>query len=165
MGFQACYFKYSVAMVFEFYVVNIFIHSFWCFLFLWGILIERILVSTNAHPYILAGMSKSIWDQRIIWYIFSLPPYPDIKLPFGAKYSIEIRFLPLTSLDMLYWSHILNFNSPNVQYNFWHALPVSHFKWPSLFVYLYKKLWPSHSSTFTLARYRVTEIAFYDCGL
>ena len=132
-------------MVFEFYVRNIFIHSFWCFLFLWGILIERILVSTNAHPYILAGMSKSIWDQRIIWYIFSLPPYPDIKLPFGAKYSIEIRFLPLTSLDMLYWSHILNFNSPNVQYNFWHALPVSHFKWPSLFVYLYKKLWPSHS--------------------
>ena len=136
---------------------SIYIHTFiLMFLFLWGILIERILVSTNAHPYILAGMSKSIWDQRIIWYIFSLPPYPDIKLPFGAKYSREIRFLPLTSLDMLYWSHILNFNSPNVQYNFWHALPVSHFKWPALFVYLYKKLWPSHSSTFILAIYRVT---------
>ena len=134
-----------------------YIHTFiLMFFILWGILIERILVSTNAHPYILAGMSKSIWDQRIIWYIFSLPPYPDIKLPFGAKYSIEIRFLPLTSLDMLYWSHILNFNSPNVQYNFWHALPVSHFKWPSFFVYLYKKLWPSHSSTFILAIYRVT---------
>ena len=156
MGFQACYYKYCVAMVFKFYVVYIFIHSFWCFLFLWGILIDRILVSTNAHPYILAGMSKSIWDQRIIWYIFSLPPYPDIKLPFGAKYGIKIRFLPLTSLDMLYWSHILNFNSPNVQYNFWHALPVSHFKWPALFVYLYKKLWPSHSSTFILAINRVT---------
>ena len=134
-----------------------YIHTFiLMFFILCGILIERILISTNAHPYILAGMSKSIWDQRIIWYIFSLPPYTDIKLPFGAKYAIEIRFLPLTSLDMLYWSHILNFNSPNVQYNFWHALPVSHFKWPALFVYLYKKLWPSHSSTFTLAIYRVT---------
>ena len=136
---------------------SIYIHTFiLMFFILWGIFLERILVSTNAHTYILAGMSKSIWDQRIIWYIFSLPPYPDIKLPFGAKYSREIRFLPLTSLDMLYWSHILNFNSPNVQYNFWHALPVSHFKWPALFVYLYKKLWPSHSFTFISAIYRVT---------